>query len=120
MKKSKNHNNILYAVAGLALIISILSLSGASLDKEMQWRCNYAECTEYIEISGQEWAQENCAITEEGTICLATFDDGRQFQVPLEELNLSAITATKCTEYICTEETPYKEVNYVIDIDEQI
>ena len=118
-KTNKNNNSlILYGIAGLALLLSIASIAGLFTKQEtdFDWRCSFAECTEYVEITGQEWAQENCAITEEGTICLATFDDGRQFQVPLEELNLTEITATKCLEYICTEEQLFRQTNYKIDI----
>ncbi|MFP4568360.1 MAG: hypothetical protein ACLFN8_05445 [Candidatus Woesearchaeota archaeon] len=119
--KQKKNTIIIYTLTIIAIMLSTISLLGL-LDKnttnKTEWRCSFAECTEYINISGEEWARENCVITTDGTICLATFDDGRQQEVPLEELNLSAITATKCLSYTCTEETPYKIVNYEIDINE--
>lgn len=117
MTKHNIDIKILYAVAIIALLFSVASLSGVFAKKDdAVWRCNFAECTEYVEITGEQWAQENCAITEQGTICLATFEDGRQVQVPLEEIDLSEITATKCMSYTCTEETPYKIVNYSLEI----
>lgn len=120
-KKSNNHQIILYVLVIIAIAISIFALAAitTSVD-EIKWRCSFAECTQYTEISGEEWARENCAITAEGTICLATLEDGRQIQVPLEELDIRAITVPKCLEYVCVEEAPYKEVNYVIDIEDYL
>ena len=123
MKKAKNEKStsLLYIISSAALLLSILAIVliyTNQTSEGFEWRCDFAECTEYAEISGEEWAQENCVITQQGTICLATFDDGTQSQIPLEELNLSAITATKCLNYVCTEETAYRPANYDLDLDE--
>ncbi|MCC7574844.1 hypothetical protein KO361_04595 [Candidatus Woesearchaeota archaeon] len=124
MKKIENtHLLILYIVVTISILLSATTLTGFATknkDTEMEWICNYAECTNYVEISGEEWARENCQITAEGTICLLVMDDGRQFQVPLEELNLNEITATKCTSYVCVQETPIKKVNYEINIEDYL
>ena len=124
MKPTKKHGTTLYIIIGITLLISMTSLvlpllNSTEIDRT-EWRCGVAECTEYVDISGEEWARENCEITAQGTICLAVFDDGRQFQIPLEEINLSAIEATKCANYVCVEETPYRQVNYDISIENLI
>lgn len=116
---NKVHATFLYAAVIIAVFVAVISLSYAlnsrSSEPSYEWRCSFAECAEYEEISGTQWAQENCAITDQGTICLVVTDDGQQFQIPLEELDLAEITATKCNQYVCTEEAPFKSVNYEID-----
>jgi hypothetical protein len=125
MKKTKNENIhiiMLYVIGILALSASILSLTGAFAQKEnnteWEWGCFYDECTEIVELTGEEWAQESCQITAQGTICTSVNDKGEPIQFFLEELlettPLSEITASKCAKRICLAEIPVKEVNYEI------
>ena len=73
-------------------------------------------CTEVVQLTGTEWAQQNCVITEnEGTLCQVNFDNGESQIIPLDQLNLSAIQATQCVSYECVEETPYRAASYTIE-----
>ena len=95
----------------------ISACTDSSLSSETaEWRCSLVECAETIELTGVEWAQQNCAITDEGTLCQVNLDTGQSQIIPLDQLNLSAITATQCVKYVCVEEAPFRKVNYEIDV----
>lgn len=89
------------------------------LGSEVEWRCNSVQCAQVQNIDGTTWAQQNCQITQEGTLCQVTFDNGQQSVVPIENINLSAIQAQQCTEFVCVEEVPYKKTNYTMNLTNQ-
>ena len=125
-KPEKNIDiTILYAIAIVSLIIGLISFTGVIGSNQnktntdlnnIEWRCTNPICTEIEEISGEDWVRENCFPTTEGTICVGLLEDGSQFQATLEQLreevDLNTITATRCLSYVCTEEMPYRIVNY--------
>lgn len=121
MKKNQK-NQIIIAIIALTLsvIAIILALAPQTKQPNYEWGCSVIDCVEFKDITGEEWARENCQITVQGTICLVVFEDGRTLEVPLEELNLTEITATKCTEYVCVEETMFRQVNYTINIEDYL
>ena len=128
MKKRNKNIIILYTVSIIALVLAIIALalvmvSGSNLlqpEPEGDWKCEIVECTEFIEISGEQWAQENCAITPQGTICTGILEDGTTFQRSLEEIlsqiNLSDLSATRCLSYVCTQEIKFRPANYEIEL----
>lgn len=129
MNKTKNENIhiiMLYVIGALALTASILSLTGVFTQREentdLEWECFYDECTEIVELTGEQWAQESCQITANGTICTSVNELGEPIQFYLEELlattPLSEITASKCAKRVCLAEVPVREVNYEITINE--
>lgn len=120
MKKTNKKQTIIIATIAIIISITAIIISITSLNNETkhEWGCSLIDCAEFQEITGEQWARENCEITAQGTICLVVFDDGRTLEVPLDEINLSEITATKCTQYVCVEETVYRKVNYTLNIDE--
>jgi hypothetical protein len=100
-----------------------LSITGIlNQDEEIEWACFYEECSEYVELTGEEWAKESCEITAQGTICITTDEQGMPMQFFLDELlqttNLSEITATKCVKSTCLAEIQIRETNYEITIDD--
>ena len=119
MKKNQKNQTIISIIAlAFSVIAIILVLTSQPKQPDYEWGCSLLDCVEFKDITGEEWARENCQITAQGTICLVVFEDGRTLEVPLEELNLTEISATKCTEYICVEETMFRRVNYTINIDD--
>ena len=127
MKKTKNqqHNIILYALIAISIILSIVSITGIlnqETETEKEWVCFYEECTEYVELTGEEWARESCEITAQGTVCTTVDEQGMPMQFYLEELlettSLSEITATRCVKSVCFAEIQVREANYEITLED--
>ncbi len=117
MDKSNKSMNKAYIISIIALILGVVSFLGVMFSNTgIEWTCNYAECTEYVDVTGEEWAEDNCFATDEGVFCVATLEDGRQFEVPFENIDINEISATKCVSYTCIEEVPYRNVNYEVEI----
>jgi regulatory protein YycH of two-component signal transduction system YycFG len=122
--KSLNNKNFVLMILAVLVVISIVLNVFILLDffksddqnLNLNWECSLAQCVKNVTLSGEEWARENCVITANGTICYANLDDGKQYQIPLEELNLTTLIATKCVSYVCKEERPVRSANYTIPI----
>jgi len=108
----------------ILLLIPILFVTGCDeqmnagqmTNEDIQWKCSSVQCAEVQNIDGTTWAQQNCQITQNGTLCQVTFSDGQQTVVPIESINLSAIKAQQCTKFTCVEEVPYRVVNYTLNV----
>lgn len=116
-------NNLFIKMIWGMAILSLFLLTGCTnqqfADNSAEWRCSLVECAETVQLNGPQWAQQNCYITEQqGTLCQLVLENGQSQIIPLEQLNLTAITANQCIKYVCVEETLYKKVNYTIDINE--
>lgn len=105
---------------GFLFLFLLLLVAGCTQrpvqDSDTEWRCSVLNCVESVNLTGEQWAQQNCVITEQGNFCRLVLEDGQVQTVALENLNLSAITATQCIEYVCVEEAPFRTVNYVMNL----
>lgn len=77
---------------------------------DIEWLCSAYTCDD--EQTGLEWANENCELTEQGTLCPITVN-GQEELIPLDQLDLEEVTV--CNEFRCLEETPSRTTNYTTD-----
>lgn len=101
----------------ILILTTILLLTGCTAYQDAQknagdieWLCSAYTCSD--EQTGTEWANENCEVTEQGTVCPVTVD-GQQEMIPLQQLNLTNVNV--CQEYTCIEETPSRTTNYTTE-----
>jgi hypothetical protein len=107
-------------LSALALVFIAACQPGAVSDVtpnfqgDVQWSCVQYQCAEYG--SGLEWADANCEQTENGTYC-PIVQNGQQYAVPLDQINLTAITQqqTYCKQYRCVQEAPSRTTNYTVE-----
>ena len=86
----------------LLIFVSLVFLTGCAKEtQELEWKCSMVECAEIIDMTGQEWAQENCFDVDGELICRLVFDNGDIYEAPLNELDLSQISATRCAQFVC-------------------
>ena len=103
-------NNKHTVVLILTLTVILSGCTAADAEKNagpVEWMCSQYTCE--TEQTGVEWANENCEVTEQGTLCPVTVD-GEEVLIPAEQLSLNNITV--CQEFRCQQETPFRSVNY--------
>lgn len=114
-------NTIRTYVAALALV-AVATLTACQPptssqlggQENVEWSCVRYSCADYG--TGIEWAEQNCQQTQNGTYC-PIVRNGQQFAVPLDQMNLTAITESQsyCKQYRCVRESPSRAVNYTVN-----
>lgn len=75
------------------------------------WRCTTLTCTAYLDVP--LWVTDHCTTGAE-PVCAITIN-GQSQTVPLASLNVTYL-ASQCVQWLCTEETLVRPMNYTLSI----
>ena len=96
---------LMFVFIALMFVISGCQKNDFITTANTEWRCIQTQCNQTI--SGQAWAQKNCAQNGDKVEC-PIVSNGQKVLVPLEKLN---ITNTQiCAQYVCIAEVPVRKV----------
>lgn len=101
-------------ITATLLLVLLAACTQPGITEDVEWSCVQYQCANYG--TGVAWAEQNCQTTENGTYC-PIVQDGEEFLVPIQNINLSAVQDQQlyCEEYRCVREAPSRAVNYTVE-----